>query len=394
MNAKVCKILFRIGLVTLLCGVGASSVWGMTYHVVQPGENLWVISRRYQVPLKNLLQMNGLSEKSILQPGMKIIVKQEGKESTGACGYYEVKKGDTLWTIARKFNTSVQAIMEANGLNENSILQIGQKIVLPATLATAVERNETATTITHIVKQGESLWLISRFYGVSIKSIMDANGLNENSILQVGMRLAIPGIAVSKVASGNKVAAVPQENYEVYHIQSGDTLWALSRRFRVSVETLARANGLTEKSILKVGQAIKIPSSVPKQYVKVDNQGGFLWPVRGRISSRFGPRGRSFHNGIDIIAPSGTLIRAAQSGVVSFSGTMRGYGRVVIIDHPGGWQTVYAHNSVNLVARGQRVNQGDPIGKVGRTGNATTTHLHFEVRRNGRCMDPLQFLRK
>jgi murein DD-endopeptidase MepM/ murein hydrolase activator NlpD len=223
---------------------------------------------------------------------------------------------------------------------------------------------------------------------------MDANGLNENSILQVGMRLAIPGIAVSKVASGNKVAAVPQENYEVYHIQSGDTLWALSRRFRVSVETLARANGLTEKSILKVGQAIKIPSSLPRQYVKVDNQGGFLWPVRGRISSRFGPRGRSFHNGIDIIAPSGTLIRAAQSGVVSFSGTMRGYGRVVIIDHPGGWQTVYAHNSVNLVARGQRVNQGDPIGKVGRTGNATTTHLHFEVRRSGRCMDPLQFLRK
>ncbi len=288
----------------------------------------------------------------------------------------------------------MRVLMEANGLSENSILQVGQKILLPTTLTTPVKADETSTTITHIVKQGESLWLISRFYGVSIKSIMDANGLNEHSILQVGMKLSIPGIAMSKVSSGKKLVSAPKENYETYRIQPGDTLWSISRRFRVSVDTLARANGLTEKSILRIGQAIKIPSSLSGQYVKVDTQGNFLWPLRGRISSLFGPRGRSFHTGVDIVAPSGTLIRAAQSGVVSFSGTMRGYGRVVIVDHPGGWQTVYAHNSVNLVTRGQRINQGEPIAKVGRTGNATTTHLHFEVRRSGKCMDPLQFLRK
>jgi len=160
------------------------------------------------------------------------------------------------------------------------------------------------------------------------------------------------------------------------------------------MKELAQLNGLTEKSILRVGQVIRIPSTVPRQYVNIGSQGSFFWPVSGRISSSFGPRGRSFHNGIDIIAPNGTMIRAAQSGVVSFSGTMRGYGKVVIIDHSGGWQTVYAHNSVNLVSKGQRVNQGDPIAKVGRTGNATTSHLHFEIRCSGQCLNPIQFLRK
>ena len=83
-------------------------------------------------------------------------------------------------------------------------------------------------------------------------------------------------------------------------------------------------------------------------------------------------RGGRLHSGIDILAPSGTLIKASRSGVVSFSGWMNGYGRVVIVDHQDGWQTLYAHNSVNLVNKGQKVNQGDAVARVGMTGNATT----------------------
>ncbi|MGQ9473252.1 MAG: LysM peptidoglycan-binding domain-containing protein [Candidatus Caldatribacteriaceae bacterium] len=396
MKGRLWKSIGLVVLIWIFLAMEVTVAWGMTYHVVQPGESLWIISRRYRVSLQDLLRINGLSEKSVLYPGMKIIVKEgEVGYPAASCEYYQVQKGDTLWSIARKFNTSVRSLMEVNGLNENSILQIGQKILISTTINTPVSQEEiSSTTITHIVKQGESLWVIARLYGVSMKSIMEANSLNEHSILQVGMKLAIPGIAVSKVSSKGATSSAPKENYQTYRIQPGDTLWSISRRFRISVDTLAKVNGLNESSILKVGRELRIPTSVPQQYVKVDTQGNFLWPVRGRISSPFGTRGRSFHNGVDIIAPAGTLIRAAQSGVVSFSGTMRGYGRVVIIDHPGGWQTVYAHNSANMVTKGQRVNQGDPIGKVGRSGNATANHLHFEVRRNGRCMDPLQFLRK
>ena len=122
----------------------------------------------------------------------------------------------------------------------------------------------------------------------------------------------------------------------------------------------------------------------------------FIWPVRGRITSPYGIRvisGRNdFHAGIDISTPAGTNIVAAESGRVSYAGYMRGYGNVIILSHDGGYSTVYGHNSVNLVKKDQYVTRGNMIGKVGRTGNATGSHLHFEVRLNGKPVNPLPYL--
>ncbi len=122
----------------------------------------------------------------------------------------------------------------------------------------------------------------------------------------------------------------------------------------------------------------------------------FIWPVRGRVTSLYGQRvlnGRTeFHTGIDIGSPTGTKIVAAESGKVSYAGCMRGYGNIIIISHNGGYSTVYAHNSVNLVKKGQSVKRGSIIGKVGRTGNATGPHLHFEIRLSGKPRNPLPHL--
>jgi hypothetical protein len=124
-----------------------------------------------------------------------------------------------------------------------------------------------------------------------------------------------------------------------------------------------------------------------------------LWPVRGRISSGFGWRGNAmgggggeFHTGIDIPAPVGTPIRATGGGTVIRSDWYGGYGNTVIIDHGFGLTTLYAHNSVNLVRVGQRVERGDIIARVGTTGRVTGPHVHYEVRRNGRPIDPRPFL--
>jgi len=123
----------------------------------------------------------------------------------------------------------------------------------------------------------------------------------------------------------------------------------------------------------------------------------FIWPVRGRITSPYGMRvisGRKdFHAGIDIGGPTGTNIVAAESGRVSYAGYMRGYGNVIILSHERGYSTVYGHNSVNLVKKGQYVNKGSIIGKVGRTGNATGSHLHFEIRSGGNPVNPLSYLK-
>lgn len=382
-----------LGILLLLGNRGRAE--SATYHEVQAGENLWVISRRYGVALKTLLELNGLSEQSILQPGMKILIEGERDAQSGNL-LYEVKQGDTPWGIAREFQIPVRLLLEANNLTEKSILRVGQKLVIPLSgdgRLKASERTGTQGTTqpqVHIVRQGDSLWRISRQYGVDMKSLMRANSLTETSILQVGMRLVIPKeTGRTAVASSSSATS-----WGTYTVKKGDTLWSISRRFGIPLRELLQANGLRETSVLQIGQVLRVPSRGGVPAALSEAQQGFIWPVNGRISSRFGPRGRGFHYGIDIIAPVGTVVRAAESGVVSYSGWMSGYGRVVIITHASGLQTVYAHNSVNLVREGQRVNKGDPIARVGSTGNATCPHLHFEVRRNGRPVDPLEFLRR
>ncbi len=118
------------------------------------------------------------------------------------------------------------------------------------------------------------------------------------------------------------------------------------------------------------------------------------WPLEhGAISSEFGTRRRGHrHGGIDVRVPYRTPIRAAAAGRVTFSGRMRGYGRVITLDHGDGLETRYAHNHRNLVRKGDWVDGGEVIGEVGSSGNASAPHLHFEVRRDGRAEDPMKFL--
>src|SRR5262247_310904 len=123
-------------------------------------------------------------------------------------------------------------------------------------------------------------------------------------------------------------------------------------------------------------------------------QQGLRWPVQGKVTSRFGPRGFfHLHRGVDIKASKGTPVHAAAAGTVAFSGRQSSYGRVIKIDHPDGLRTIYAHNSSNFVRTGQRVKAGAVIAAVGQTGRATTNHVHFEVRRHGVARDPLPLLR-
>jgi murein DD-endopeptidase MepM/ murein hydrolase activator NlpD len=118
----------------------------------------------------------------------------------------------------------------------------------------------------------------------------------------------------------------------------------------------------------------------------------FIWPISGTINSRFGPRGSSFHDGIDIAAPAGTPIHAVEEGEVIYSDQLRGYGNMVIVRHADGFLSVYAHNEKNLVREGQQVSRGEIIARVGSTGRVTGPHLHFEIRRRNKAEDPLHYM--
>lgn len=120
--------------------------------------------------------------------------------------------------------------------------------------------------------------------------------------------------------------------------------------------------------------------------------GQLAWPTSGTLTSGFGPRWGRLHQGIDLAAPTGTSIVAAESGVVIHSGVLGGYGQTILIDHGNGVVTLYAHQSERLVGSGVSVARGELIGRVGSTGNSTGPHLHFEVRINGVARDPLGYL--
>ena len=136
---------------------------------------------------------------------------------------------------------------------------------------------------------------------------------------------------------------------------------------------------------------VSFPGAEPSEAVYRN----FRWPVAGTVSSGFGGRGGRNHNGIDILAPEGTPVRAAEAGVVLYAGDgMRGFGNAAVLDHGGGAETLYGHLREIHVKSGDAVAAGTVIGAVGRTGNATTSHLHFELRMGGRSVDPVDHLEK
>ncbi|HXF75919.1 MAG TPA: LysM peptidoglycan-binding domain-containing M23 family metallopeptidase [Methylomirabilota bacterium] len=197
----------------------------------------------------------------------------------------------------------------------------------------------------------------------------------------------------------------------VYHVvRAGENLYRIGKAYDVPFQELARINGIRDPGQIRVGQKVYIPGAARQLPVAIitpaeapgappgaqDEEDatspGLLLPVSGTINSGFGPRGGSFHDGVDIAAPEGTPIRAIAAGEVIYSDQLRGYGNIVILRHEGGIVSVYAHNQVNLVREGQRVFRGEEIAKVGSTGRVSGPHLHFEIRKNNAARDPLQYL--
>ncbi len=178
-------------------------------------------------------------------------------------------------------------------------------------------------------------------------------------------------------------------------VTRGETLTAIARRYGVSVHRLAEDNSLADPDRLDVGQRLLLPGApapVPAEHSLLTSS--LSWPVEGgHVLSAFGaPRGGRSHTGVDIGGKAGQPVLATRDGVVVFTGTLRGYGNTVILDHGDGLRSLYAHNREVTVAEGDTVEKGAMIARLGRSGNATTDHCHFEVRQGEVPLDPLPLL--
>ena len=197
----------------------------------------------------------------------------------------------------------------------------------------------------------------------------------------------------------------------VYHVvKRHQTLYRICKTYGVDLKEVASLNRIADPSKIETGQRIFIPGAkkalkveiyiddvaaeqpeTPKMaYKKLD----FIWPVEGKISNPFEEAESKRHQGIDISSSLGTPIKASNAGKVIYSNNgIKGYGNLIILRHSEEYVTVYAHNQVNLVEEGAWAEKGQIIGKVGQTGNATGPHLHFEIRKNNKALDPLLFLK-
>lgn len=196
-----------------------------------------------------------------------------------------------------------------------------------------------------------------------------------------------------------------------YHVVGrGENLFRIGKAYGIDYHDLARANGIGDAAKIEVGQRIFIPGATRGLPVEIiaplsvseraptlrelpAGPSGFVWPVRsGTLSSHFGPRNGSFHDGIDIAAPEGTPVYAARDGRVIYSDQIPGYGNIVIVEHAGGLSSVYAHNERNEVSQGKFVRQGEEVSRVGSTGRTTGANLHFEIRSDNVARNPLYYL--
>lgn len=281
---------------------------------------------------------------------------------------YVVKRGDDLNKISAEFNIPVLDIKYYNDKYYDDLI-IGERLFLPLPnheLASkekvikyhiAIEKkyksNKNQDGLFYIVKAGDTLYGISRNFGLTVPQIKDLNNL-DSDLITLGQELYIKKYESQK--SQKEKIEVAEKKHKI------------SSQPAPSVYSLPKEGEIT---------------SFPQEWVNA-----FLLPVDGRVSSPFGMRAGSLHKGVDITAPPGTQIKAAYPGTVTYTGFLRDYGNVIIVEHGKDVVTVYAHNEINLVKKNDKVNKGDVIARLGSTGRSTGPHLHFEIRVANKPIDP------
>ena len=326
--------------------------------------------------------------------------------------FHVVQPGDTLYAIAKKYGISLVDLLTLNKLTSNMIY-VGDRLVLPDSVIvegnnpdedTDEEKAPTTPTSEYTVVVGDTLYKIAAANGLTVGELKSLNALTSDTIF-VGQKLLLVKTTTTapdktENESNNNASQTTTQSYTV---KSGDTLWSIANATNMTVAALKAANSLTSDAIYP-GQVLKtVGTSAPTTGTNTGTTitGAFIKPASGYISSPFGYRtspingAQEFHRGVDI-AGSGT-ISAAQTGVVEVATYHYSYGNYVVINHGKingvTIKTLYAHMQSGLsVSVGQTVSQGQKIGVMGTTGSSTGVHLHFEVQENGAVVNPMNYI--
>ncbi|MHA6643411.1 peptidoglycan DD-metalloendopeptidase family protein [Mesorhizobium sp. A623] len=344
-----------------------------TEIVVESGQTISGLSRRYGVPAEAIMKVNGLSETNGLKTGSKIVIPAYGYKVKGqsnapaianAQPLDENKRAPVLPQPPKQKADKAQAPVDAN---DPFIVSSNAK---PA--STAPKKG--ALPGTYTVQSGDTLSAISRRTGISTASLKQANGMTDGA-LRIGQTLKIPGGTAAAVASAKPNAVDP--------VKTASTPKATKA---TPTETLASYTPPKKNQVIQQAEASDVDAPDSTGISKM------RWPVRGRVISAFGSAGKE-GDGIDISVPKGTPVKAAENGVVIYAGNgLKEFGNTVLVRHEDGLVTVYGHASELQVTRGQKVKRGQEIALSGMSGVTDSPKLHFEVRKNSAPVDPRKFL--
>lgn len=309
-------------------------------------------------------------------------------------GAHVVQRGETLYAISRKYGVPLRALIVENGLSPPYELLVGQRIRLP-------------TARTHTVRAGETVYGISRQYGVAMNELVRANRIRPPYTIKVGQMLSIPASTESRTTRVS-ASATPAPQPAPSTSQTPSTAQPAPPAPEPAAPPAkppaepapppapAEETAFGPQDVIyppaKPREPPRLVGPIPRPPVMSGD--GFLWPTQGRILSNYGPKGRGLHNdGINIAAPRGSAILAAENGVVAYAGDgLQGFGNIVLVKHQDGYVTAYAHADALLVSRGQIIRRGQAIARVGSTGTVDTPQVHFQIRRGREAIDPRRLL--
>ena len=305
-----------------------------------------------------------------------------------------VQKGDTIDGLVTRYGVPASAIAEANNIPNGAALKPGQRLVIPKYEVTGSTTPRAASNAphtpaptigapatsgsqhVHVVAPGETLMALSRKYHKPLGAIAKANNIEPHTMVKVGDRIAIPGVAPQAAAKPPAPASLTQAPTPAPKVAS------------------VPAAPATAPSAAMVTPAARDPEPPKAKADVTAAMPSFRWPVNGRVITAFGPKPSGQQNdGINVSVPEGTPIKAAEDGVVAYAGNeLKTYGNLVLVRHSNGYVTAYAHASEIMVKRDDPVKRGQIIAKAGQTGSVAAPQLHFEIRKGSTPVDPTKYL--
>lgn len=360
---------------------------GGTRITMRTGETLYNVSKRYGVPVHEVMRVNQITDANQVQAGQSLLIptyvySPNAKVSAPDDDIHTRHARSTIGQLGEadpRYVTTPDrrpSYYEPVSNNQNQSIARTKPVVNSglAAMEPGKYRNDkkTGNTKTYRVVSGDTLGGIAARHGIKTASLMQANQLT-NANIRVGQTLHIPG--------NSGLAPMDAGKYVSKNIDTKTTA------------TINRdgPRSYTKPKITSLDQTASIEADTPD----VTGIKTFRWPLKGRVVSKFGEKINGKTNlGIDISAPEGTAVRAAENGTVIYAGkSLTQYGNMVVVRHKGGWVSAYAYNSKLLVARNDVVKRGQHIAYSGKTGEANLPELHFELRKDSNAVNPQKWLR-